>query len=165
MTRDDQVLALIQRNVSEVSETYGLVNDLGAPNLAETPHDLHNRLLITRSAMTRVSELVGDLVRIRGRMQGVLIDRKGELETANSVAVAASSKRVLLEDYSSAQEKNSRLAAATLDERSRLRQVEKRMADLDAALEYGRTKHRELDRAVRDVELRVRILNFEPNSV
>lgn len=163
-TQEDQVLAVIQRNVSEVSRAAELVNDLDPPNLGETHQDLHNRLLITRSAMSRISELIAELVRIRGRLQGILVDRKGELETANATAVTTGSKRFPLEDYSSAQEKNSRLAAATMEERTKVRQIEKRLADLEAALEYGRIKHRELDRAVRDVEIRVRLLNWEPNT-
>jgi hypothetical protein len=152
----------IKRIIDDISDAAH--TGLDAPSTAETPADLHERLLVTRAGMTRVSELLGELTLLTGRIRAALVDRKGALEDEESTVVTPRGHRVLTEDYSSAKERNARLAGATLEARRRVRQVEKVLADADAALTYGRDRHRELDRAVRDIDTRLRILSFEPNS-
>lgn len=147
--------------VERSSEAMALVHDLGDPHVDESFSDLHTRLLVTRSAMTRLAALLGELIQIRFRVEQVLIDRRGELEEAEAVVVGQ--QRHVVEDFSSAKEKNARLAAGTLESRRRVRVIEKLLKDVDAAVEYIRTRHRELDRAVRDIDTRLRIISFEPN--
>jgi hypothetical protein len=36
------------------------------------------------------------------------------------------------------------------------------VAEVDAALVYTRDRHRELDRAVRDIDTRMRLMSYEP---
>lgn len=139
------------------------MEDLGPPHAGESLSDLHQRLLGTRAAMSRVSELVGSLTLLQGRLRASLVDRRGLLEDAEADTVTTQRRPVLTEDFSSAKEKNARLGAATLEQRRAVRAAERAAADLDAALSYARDRHRELDRAVRDVDLRVRIQSLDPN--
>ena len=158
----DELSVAVKTYLDEVAVAANMPADLGAPHQGESLADLEERLLVTRAAMTRVSALAGDLTLLSGRVKHALIDRRGDLEDAEAETVSTR-RPVLTEDYSSAKEKNARLAAGTLDQRRRVRQAEKLLADVDAALTYTRDRHRELDRAVRDIDTRLRILSFEPN--
>lgn len=150
---------LIQGYLDRASETANLPSDLGPPHVGESLTDLHQRLLLTRSAMTSLADLIGELTLFQGRVEATLIERRGVLEEAEATALAG--RKRLVEDFSSAKEKNARLGAETLSEARGVRQVEKLLAQVKAASIYCRDRHRELDRAVRDVETRVRILSLE----
>jgi hypothetical protein len=151
---------LLQGYLDRASETAALPGELGPPNTSETMHDLHNRLLLTRSAMTSLSSLIGELTLFQGRVEATLIERKGALEDAEAEAVSTR-KKSPLEDYSSAREKNALLGAATLTQTRSVRRVGKLLAQVRAAAIYCRGRHQELDRAVRDVDVRVRIVGYE----
>lgn len=153
----------VSRYLDEVVDASAGLADLGAPSTAETPADLHERLLVTRAAMTRVSEITGSLTLLSGRVKAALVEARGELDDEESSIVTRRPKVSFTEDYSSAKEKNARIGAATLETRRKVRQTEKVAVDLDAALAYARDRHRELDRAVRDIDTRLRLLSFEPN--
>jgi hypothetical protein len=143
------------------------VADLTPPTTAETPADLHQRLLVTRAAMTRVSELAGEMTLLNGRVRATTIERKGAVDDAEAkvMTTPTSHRRVLVtEDYSSGKERNARLGAATVMERTALRRVERLAAEVEAALSYTRDRHRELDRAVRDIDTRMRLLTFEGST-
>ena len=159
VTTDDGLPVALRGILDSVSEAANLPADLGAPNQGESLSDLHQRLLVTRSAMTRVGELAGELTLLSGRVKRILIDRKGDLDDQEAEVVSA--RRALTEDYSSAKERNARIAAKTLNGRRRVRQAEKLLADVEAALFYTRDRHRELDRAVRDIDTRLRILAMD----
>lgn len=156
----EQLPVAIQTILDGVSEVANLVEDLGPPHLGESLTDLHTRLLVTRAAMSRVSELAGDLTLLSGRVRRALIDRRGELEDAEATVVSTR-RPVVIEDFSSAKEKNARIAAGTIESRVKVRHTEKVLADVEAAGYYVRDRHRELDRAVRDIDTRLRILGFE----
>jgi hypothetical protein len=147
-----------------VSEAFSLVSDFGPPTLAETPADLHARLLVTRSAMSRVSELAGEMTLLSARVKVALIERRGALDDAEAKSMSdVRPKRVALtEDFASAKERNARLMAGTTLDRASVRRVERLVAEVDAALVYTRDRHRELDRAVRDIDTRMRLMSYEP---
>jgi hypothetical protein len=146
-----------------VSEAANLPAALGPPNRAETPTDLHERLLVTRAAMTRVSELAGELTLLTGKVKAALVEARGSLEDAEGEIVTAR-RPAFTTEYNSAREKDARLGAGTLDHRRKVRQAEKLLAEVEAALYYSRDRHRELDRAVRDIDTRLRIITIEPSA-
>lgn len=147
--------------LNDIRDAVELITELPEPHLDESLTDLHRRLLITRSAMTRISALLAKFVRARGIARKMLIDARGELETANAGVVQRPTFGHA--NFASGDERRANLAFATIEERRAVRQAEKLVEDIEAALEYGRTHHRELDRSVRDVETRMRIMTWEPN--
>lgn len=150
--------------LQKLSEAQEPLQKLGPPHLHESPPDLHNRLLVSRACMSRVSESVAQLVRLRGLSTILVITCEGDLQEAEAKAVE-SRPRISLsgEDFASAKERNARLATSTVQELWCLRQARIAQADADSALEYGRNRLWELDRAVRDIDTRLRILVYEPN--
>lgn len=163
-TTEHRQAAQIEAWLDEVTLAFFAVSNMDAPNTGETPGDLHQRLLITRAAMTRVGELAGQMTLLGGRVKSAMIERRGAQQDAEAKIMSEpkGGRRVTFtEDFASGQERNARLAAGTVAERSALRRVERLSAELDAALTYTRDRHRELDRAVRDVETRLRLLTFE----
>lgn len=159
----DAVPDILVKMLEGISEASSLVVDLGLPDISETPADLHVRLLTTRAAMTRVSDLCNQIVRLRSRIKQVVIDREGELEDAEATVLSTDNKKAFVEEFSSAKERNAKLAAKTLNERMRLRSVKKVMADIEGCYEYAKNKLWEFDRSVRDIDTRLRIMVYEPN--
>jgi hypothetical protein len=150
--------------LTSISESFTLVSELGPPNVGESPTDIHTRLLVTRSVMSNVSETVAKLIRVRGMVRQEQIERKGELEDAESKAMVELSKPSFVEEYSTAKERNAKLGAKTLSERISVREADAKFADVDSAYEYARNRLWELDRSVRDIETRIRIMSFEPGD-
>lgn len=155
MTVHSTVTALLDA----ISDAYALVATQDAPSTSETPADLHQRLLTSRAAMTRVADLTGELTLLAGRVKRLLIEARGELEDAEAELVGRKPRHV--EDFSSAKERNARMAAGTLETLRKIRKAESAQSEVDSALYYARDRHRELDRAVRDIDTRLRILTFE----
>lgn len=147
--------------LEEVSSAFEAVHDLGVPHQGESLSDLHQRLLTTRATMSRVSELVAQIIRLRGRVDQALIERKGELEDAEAAILTKATKN-LAEDFSSAKERNAKLGAQTLEERRNVRFAERVLADVKSAQEYSTNRLWELDRSVRDIDTRLKILAYDP---
>lgn len=160
----DALPELLSKHLERASETANLPAELGPPHDSETPADLHQRLLTTRAAMTSLSGLIGELTLFQGRVEATLIEKRGILDEAEA-GVVASRKASPWEDYSSAKEKNAKLGAQTLEEARAVRKVEKLLAQVKSVVIYARDRHRELDRAVRDVEVRFRILTWEDSRL
>ena len=161
MTDASQVLAAVDRTVTQIQEAMRLLSDLPQPNLDETLADLHQRLLVTRSAQSRTSELVSQLVRLRGRIKNALLDAQGELETATANVVEKPTFGHA--NFASGEERRAKLAFQTMEERRAVRQTEKLLTDVEAALEYGNNRFWELNRGVRDIEVRLQLILKEPN--
>lgn len=154
----------ISREITGISEAFSLVSELGPPNTGESLSDVHTRLLVTRSVMSNVSESVARLIRVRGMVRQEQIEREGVLDDAESAALSEPTKPSFVEDYSSAKERNAKLGAKTLQERISVREAKTVAVDIDSAFEYARNRLWELDRAVRDVDTRLRIVTYEHND-
>jgi hypothetical protein len=163
MPNEEDVTQTILKFVDDIAESFNQLDKLGPPHETESLKDLHRRLLTTRAAMTRVSELTSRLIRYRGRLVRASIISKGELESAETKVISDEPKKALIEDYSSAKERNAKLAAKTIEERRRVRIVDQWVVDVDSALDYAKNRSWELDRAVRDIDTRLKILAYEPN--
>lgn len=161
MTDFSGALAAISGSVSDVHKAMELLNELGQPNLSETLPDLHNRLLVTRAAQSRVSEVVAFLIRLHRGIRNSLLDAQGELETASANVVQQPTFNH--QNFASGEERKANLAFRTMEERRAVRQAEKALNSADAALEYGNNRFWELNRAVRDVEIRLQLITKEPN--
>lgn len=156
MTVHSTVSALLDA----ISDAYALTATLEAPSTGETLTDLHERLLLSRAAMTRVADLTGELTLLSGKVKRLLIEAKGDLEDAEAALVTRTGRRQI-EDFSSAKERNARMAAGTLETLRKIRKAEMAQSEVDSALFYARDRHRELDRAVRDIDTRLRIITIE----
>jgi hypothetical protein len=142
-----------------ISDAFALTSTLDPPSTSETLTDLHQRLLICRAAMTRVADLTGELTLLSGKVKRLLIEAKGELEDEEAALVGRKPRHT--EDFSSAKERNARMAAGTLETLRKIRKAEGAQSEVDSALFYARDRHRELDRAVRDIDTRLRIISIE----
>ena len=151
----------VDQTLGDIHDAMQLLTELPQPDLGETLEDLHRRLLVTRAAQSRVSELVGFLVRLHRGVRNLLLDAQGELETASAAVVQRPTFGH--QNFASADERKANLAAYTLTERRKVRQMEKLLNDADAALEYGNNRFWELNRGVRDIELRMSLILKEPN--
>lgn len=140
-----------------------LLGDLGQPSMDETLPDLHRRLLVTRSAQSRVSELVAQLVRLQGRVKNRLLDAEGALETATANVVEKPTFGHA--NFASGEERRAKLAFQTIEERREVRQIEKVLTDIGAALEYSNNRFWELNRGVLDIDVRLKLILKEPNIV
>lgn len=166
MTPLDEFPETLEDFVTRASETANLPSSLGAPHSQESLGDLQERLLVTRSAMTSLSGLLGQAVLFQGRVEATLIEARGVLGEAEAGVVSSrAAKPSFGEDFSSAKEKNARLGAETLEEARKVRQIERLFAQVKAVTLYLRDRHRELDRAVRDVETRVKVVLWEDNHM
>jgi hypothetical protein len=132
---------------------------IGQPHEAETPAEMHVRLIRTRATMTSVAAVLGSLVQLRTGAKVALDAAAGDLEDAEVATVGSQIK--MTEDYSSAKEKNARLGAATIEQRLAQRRAQKNLTMVTGVYDYAMVYHRELDRAVRDVETRIRIITLE----
>lgn len=155
---------VISSMIEGVSEAFTLISELGPPNAGESLTDIHTRLLVTRSVMTNVSETLSKLTRVRGMVRQEQIERKGEWEDAVAKVAIEPEKPSFVENYDSAMTANAKLNAKTLSERISMRQADVVFADVDSAFEYVRNRLWELDRAVRDIDTRLRIVSFEPGD-
>jgi hypothetical protein len=145
--------------LADVQESYDLGDVLSPPSQGESLSDLHNRLIQVRSRQTRISDIVGDLVRLQSTLRKSVIDKEGELEEAQSGVVVE--KKWAVEEFRSAAEKNARLAGKTVEQKIAVRAAKKLLLDVDSSLEYARVKHRELGSQVNDVNTRLRIINLD----
>lgn len=150
--------------LERASETANLPAELGPPHVGESMLDLHNRLLVTRASMTSLSGLIGELTIFQGKVEASLIERRGLLEEAEA-EVLSSRKKSLMEDFSSAKEKNAKLGAETLEQLRAVRNAEKLLAQVKSVVIYCRDRHREIDRAVRDIDTRIKIVQFEDSQM
>lgn len=147
--------------LKQVQETSDLSGVLGPANTAESLSELHVRLVTVRARQSRLSELVASLVMLHSRVKKAQADRRGDLLEAEAAVVSEKKAKVFSEDFSSAQERNAKLASQTLEQRVALRAIDKLVIDTDAALEYARIRHRELGSQVQDVNTRLRIISME----
>ena len=154
----------LEATLEGVSEAFKLITDLGVPNLGESLTDIHTRLLVTRSVMSNVSDTASKLVRLRASVRQEQIDREGALEDKEAAVLSEPEKPSFVEDYSSAKERNAKLGAKTLEERILVREAKKVYIDVDSAYEYVRNRLWELDRSVRDIDTRLRVISYEPND-
>lgn len=161
MTNTTAVNQTVDQTVADIHDAMALLSGLPQPNLDETLEDLHQRLLVTRSAQSRIAELVGYLIRLHRGVRNLLLDAEGDLEDASAAVVQRPSFGH--QNFAAADERKAMLAAHTLEQRHAVRQMEKLRNDADAALEYGNNRFWELNRAVHDIEVRMRLILKEPN--
>lgn len=156
---NEKVSKALVQVVQQISDTADLTQVLKPTSVGENLKDLHERLLTVRARQQRLSELVGTLIRIQGRMRKEVLQRELDLSVAE--AHAAHSKQMIMEDYSSAKERTARMMAKTLDEHVALNAAKQLQANADAALAYAQNAHRELGNQAYDVRTRVKVLEME----
>ena len=143
---------------SRTKELLEVYNSLPEPTIADTPEVMHSRLLSVRALMSSLSGLVADLVILQAAAKNKMSMTKESLDIAESDALQK--KHINSTDFLSGQERRANLRAQNLDLEAAYRKSQRQYEDIAATLEYVRVYHREFDRAVRDVELRIRLLSF-----
>lgn len=124
----------------------------------DAPTSLHDQLVKNRKAMDRAETFVAHLGRLHSRAQVAEADLKGELEDAEAKALQEAGPA---EEFSTARERNARLAVRTLDQRIALRKVARQRAEINEALEFARTLYRGMEASRRDVETRLRMITLQ----
>lgn len=156
----EQLSTALARFVTDLQEAADLpYTQLGPQAMEEGLEELHHRLLVTRSAETRVSALLGQLIRIEARLLKAKLDADGDLETANAETVSRPTFGHA--NFASAKERESNLVAATIQERRNVRQIEKMLIDITATLREARARHRDLEREVDVIRHRMRVVESD----
>lgn len=125
---------------------------------SDDPVSLHEQLVKNRAAMDRAETFVAQLGRVHSRAQIAQQDLEGELEDAEAKALQDAGQA---EEYSTAKERNARLAVRTIDQRIALRKVSRQRAEISEALEFARTLYRGMEASRRDVETRLRMITLQ----
>lgn len=147
----------IQEGMSRTTEIVEKYGEVPNPEIEDNVETVYNRILLIRSYMTSLAGVLADSILIKTRAKVELSIAESNLEMAEAEAVSTGKTRTT--EYFSGQERKANLRAKTLE----LEIAKRRARELyDTAYgfhEFVRVHHSELDRAVRDVETRIRILN------
>lgn len=140
-----------------VTEAANLRASLDSGLSEETLADLHERLLRARAAQDRIEGILGQLLRLRGRIRLAVRSARDAYDDRLDEVIRSTK----VTEYSSVREREAQFALGAFEERRGVRSVEKMLVEVDTAHDYVSLLHRGIDGARRDVDLRVRILTTE----
>lgn len=129
----------------------------GDSSVQESITDLHSRLVTLRRAQDRLEELAAQSGRIRSRARNTLQQAQDAYDDKVAGAIAGAK----IEEYSTAKERNANYDLAALQERLVLRRAKRLLAIVEDAHEFIVLRHRGVDGARRDIDLRFRMMSFE----